>query len=220
MPTNNMNIWASCSCNRLVAERIEKRLHGQHLDALGGNVRTVTDHGCPQRYPHLRAKGKKQKLQEDRAADIQLENRILLQKMLDIDSKPSQFGPESIAKRHPPRSMHGEYHRRELDRITVDNQALLRRLQGVKTEFDNGALEELEMDRQALKLRLSQNSCAGRKSKLSMPDKRVSVSCPNLPRLPGQGPRFREDDWVQMTKNEAQLDKRLLELENSSEEIR
>lgn len=206
----NSNLWAQSSCNRLIEERIKKNTHAKHIHAVG-SCRSVSDHHAPQDFPHLRNKVNTRAQQENRAADIQLENRHLLQKMLSIDTKPSQFSAASVGNRHAPRSMHGEAHRRELDRITVENQALLGRLQCAKSEFDLRGLEELEMDRQAVKHRICQNSLRGRQLKLPMPQKSYSVPC--LPSLPGQAARFSEDDWVQLTNNE--LDKKLLELENN-----
>jgi len=212
MPNKNLNLWSHTSCNRLVEERIKNYHHKKHIEELQ-HGKGVTDHHPPEAFPHLRAKGKKQKLQEDRAAEIQNENRILLQKMLTIDTKPSQFGVESSFARVAPRSMHGQAHRRELDRITSENQAMLTRLQGAKSEFDIRGLEEMEMDRQALKHRMCQNSCRGRPLRLPMPMKPV-MSMPNLPRLGPEGARFREDDWARLTNNE--LDRKLVELEKGS----
>lgn len=199
------------SCNRLVAERIESRRHQKHIGALE-STRAMTDHTSPKEHPHLRSKPKTKKLQEDRAAEIQLENRILLQKMLNIDTKPSQFSGDAMSsQRFPPRSLHGEAQRRELDRITMANQELLKRLQGAKPSIDPRQWEEEEMDRQALKFRLSQNSCRGRALNLPMPA-RQQAGIPTLPRIGGLSARFREDDWAQLTNNE--LDQKLLELEN------
>jgi hypothetical protein len=172
----------------------------------------VTDHTPPNACPHLRSNGKKQKLQEDRAAEIQLENRILLQKMLDIDTKPSQFSPDSPSYRHVVlRSMHGDAQRRELDRITNANQELLKRLQNAKPSIDPRAWDEDEMERQALKYRISQNSARGRSLKLPMPQ-RPMLPMSNLPRIGGMNMRFREDDWAALTNHE--LDQKLVQLEN------
>merc|ERR1711953_1353439 len=100
--------------------------HERHIRALEG-TRGMVDHSAPREHSHLRSKPKTRKLQEDRAAEVQLENRILLQKMLNIDTKPSQFSGESLAsQRVAPRSLHGGANRRELDRITHENQALLK----------------------------------------------------------------------------------------------
>jgi hypothetical protein len=211
----NGNLWAMTPCNRLIAERMESRRHAKHIDALQ-TMRAVADHHPPMDCPHLRSKAKKQKLQEDRAAEIQLENRILLQKMLDIDTKPSEFSPNSSPnQRFQLRSMRGEAHRRELDRITQANQSLLHRLQSAKPSIDPRIWEEEEMDRQALKYRISQNSYRGRALRLPMPQRQVVgalLSPSQLPQLSPQSARFREDDWGKLTNHE--LDQKLLQLEN------
>ncbi|CAK0802174.1 unnamed protein product, partial [Prorocentrum cordatum] len=138
MPKSNGNMWnmAGNACNRLVAERMEMRKHEAHLRALE-NTRGAVDSKKPRRgdHVHLRHKAKTKKLQEDRAADIQLENRILLQKMLSIDTKPSQAFKDLQAP-PPARTLHGVAQRRELDRITDANQSLLQRLQNAKPTID------------------------------------------------------------------------------------
>eukprot|EP00927_Polykrikos_kofoidii_P041897 TRINITY_DN35778_c0_g1_i3.p1 TRINITY_DN35778_c0_g1~~TRINITY_DN35778_c0_g1_i3.p1 ORF type:complete len:227 (+),score=44.18 TRINITY_DN35778_c0_g1_i3:91-681(+) len=181
------NAWNVAPCNRLVAERIEE-------------------------HAHLRSKPKTRKLQEDRAAEIQLENRILLQKMLNIDTKLSPISGETLLQqRITPRSMNGEAHRRELDRITVSNQAMLRRLQAAQPSISAQAWYEEEVDREALKFRLSQNSCRGRVPKLRLPMERPSQ---NLPRIGGAASaRFYDDDWAEL--NNQELDRHLKELESS-----
>lgn len=210
MPKAVGNLWNLTSCNRLVQERLTGRQHERHCRALE-SARGLIDHKPPDEQTHLKSKAKKQKLQEDRAAEIQLENRILLQKMLNIDTKPSQFSADAMsASRHAPRSMHGPGQRKELDRITTDNQELLKRLQNVRSSVDPRIWDEQEMDRQALKYRMSQNSCRGRPLKLPMPQKTIGMS--NLPRITGQGGRFREDDWARLTNSE--LDDKLLEFEH------
>lgn len=214
MPKFNGNIWNMSACNRLVNERIEGRRHARHVHALE-HCRAMTDHTQPKEHPHLRSKPKTKKLQEDRAAEIQLENRILLQKMLNIDTKPSQFSSDAMTgRRAAARSLHGEAQRRELDRITNANQDLLKRLQNARASINPHAWDEEEMDRQALKFRLSQNSCRGRSLKLPMPH-RSMAGPPQLPRIGGRSDNgFREDDWARLTNKE--LDQKLLELESGS----
>merc|ERR1719296_260106 len=97
--------------------------------------RTVVDSKKPKEHVHLRNKVKTKKLQEDRAAEIQLENRILLQKMLNIDTKPGEVAKGLSAPR-PAQTLHGPHQRRELDRITDANQEFLKRLQGAKPTID------------------------------------------------------------------------------------
>merc|ERR1712232_535463 len=206
------NLWSMSACNRLVNERNESRKHAKHIDALE-RTKAATDHTAPKEHSHLKDKSKAKRMQQERAAEIQLENRILLQKMLNIDTKPSQFSAENYSARSAPpsRTLHGEKHRRELDRITTANQNLLNRLQNAKPSIDVRCWEEEEMDRQALKYRLSQNSCRGRALKLPMPQGRVLADVHQLPRLGIQSGRFHEDDWARLSNNE--LDQKLLALE-------
>merc|ERR1712232_667277 len=106
----------------------------------------LVDAKQPREHAHLRSKLKTKKLQEDRAAEIQLENRILLQKMLNIDTKPSQFSGEKLmSERVPLKSLHGEAQRRELDRITDANQDMLKRLQNARPSIAPREWEDDEM---------------------------------------------------------------------------
>lgn len=205
------NLWNLSACNRLVAERTEVRRHEKHIQALH-HTKGQIDAKQPQEYTHLRSKPKTRKLQEDRAAEIQLENRILLQKMLNIDTKPSQIADAMNKEVVKPKSLHGDAQRRDLDRITSANQALLQRLQNTKPSIDPRAWDEEEVDRQALKFRLSQNSSAGRVAKLSMPMQIPALGVQS--RFPWIADRTmqNEDEWAELTNS--QLDVRLRELEH------
>lgn len=203
------NVWNMSHCNRLVNERMENSKHERHIRALEQS-RGMVDSQAPKEHAHLRSKPKTRKLQEDRASEIQLENRILLQKMLNIDTKPSQLsGDHLTGQRVPPRSLHGGQQRRELDRITGANQELLKRLQGAKPSIDPRQWEDEEMDRQALKFRLSQNSCRGRVPKLRMPER---VIADRLPRIAAPHMQFHENDWAELTNQE--LDRHLQQAEH------
>lgn len=207
MPKYNGNVWNMSSCNRLVAERIEHRRHERHVSALEG-TKGMVDHTKPKSHTHLSSKPKTRKLQEDRAAEIQLENRILLQKMLTIDTKPSAFSSDSLVKGQvAPRSLHGLRHRQEMDRITEQNQALLKRLQNAQPSVDPRTWEDEEVDRQALKFRLSQNSCRGRMPRLRMPDKPMD----RLPAIGRRSGMHGDDDWADLSNQE--LDSHLRDLE-------
>lgn len=200
----NANLWSQAPCNRLVQQRIEERRQREHIRAIR-ETKKMVDATAPEEQAHLKSKSKKKQLEEDRAADIQLENRILLQKMLNIDTKASQFGPEIASTRMQPRSLNGEAQRRELDRIAGGNQELLRRLQHAKPTMDMSRLEDDEMDRQALKFRISQNSYRGRTARLRMPEKSCCDGSLMLPTLDGK------DDWARIQNSE--LDKQLRELD-------
>lgn len=182
--------------------------HEHHLKTLESS-RGLVDHTSPKEQRHLLIKPKTRKLQEDRAAEIQLENRILLQKMLSIDTKPCAVSREVLQhQRIPPRSLNAEAQRRELDRISSDNTDLLKRLQGVKPSNSLRVMEEQEVDRQALKFRLSQNSSRGRALNLRMP---ASSSPAASARLSRRDPFGHIDDWSGLSND--QLDQRLQALE-------
>jgi len=211
------NLWNMTACNRIVAERTQIRSHEKHIQALE-STKGLVDATQPKDHAHLRSKPKTRKLQEDRAAEIQLENRILLQKMLNIDTKPSELSDAMHAGSVKPRSLHGQAQQRELDRITTENQALLHRLQNTKPSIDPRAWEEEEVDRQALKFRLSQNSATGRVAKLRMPVTMPVGKAPggpygSLPRIGEKGAR-NEDEWAELTNS--QLDLKLRDLERGS----
>jgi hypothetical protein len=143
--------------------------------------------------PHLwdpakRATSKRRKLQEDRAAEIALENRILLQKMLEIDTKPSQFSGDALSsQRVHPRSLHGGYHNRQHGRITTENQKLMHRIFNVKGTVDAQKCVDDEYDRQALKIRMAQNS-GNAPLNLRLPNLSEAVRLPPLHKDWGQLP--------------------------------
>eukprot|EP00438_Fugacium_kawagutii_P009082 Skav214872 [mRNA] locus=scaffold3187:32914:50818:+ [translate_table: standard] len=199
MPKFKGNLWNMSTCNRLVAERTElRRRHCfvcQYLQV---------DATQPREHTHLRSKLKTRKLQEDRAAEIQLENRILLQKMLNIDTKPSQLADAMNSSTTRPRSLHGESQRREAERIAAENHALLQRLQNTKPSIDPRTWEEEEVDRQALKFRLSQNSAARRVVKLRMPNKAVGW---NLPRIADIAVRSNDVEWEKVVGPLTEMDR-------------
>ena len=97
------------------------------------NFQHSIDNSTPQRFPHLQHKLKTRELQKDRANEIQLENRILLQKMLLIDARQAQSPQEIADRKRGPRSLHAGFQSRELDRITRENRELLKRLEATST---------------------------------------------------------------------------------------
>lgn len=70
--------------------------------------------------------GKKEALMEQRYTEIERENRILLEKMSNImqNPKPSLYNPYS----GPKKSLNRDKRRKDLVKITLENQAFLKRL--------------------------------------------------------------------------------------------
>jgi hypothetical protein len=152
------NLWTRATANRITAERLERDSHEKHLQALR-TVKCSIDNRSPPTHNHLANKLKTKKLQEDRAQEIQLENRILLQKMLNIDTKASDLSGQKLSgERHKPRSLSAGLRRRELDRITHENRRMLNRLQAAAPSIDPMKWETEQLDREQLKARICQNA--------------------------------------------------------------
>eukprot|EP00747_Dinoflagellata_sp_TGD_P197410 gnl/TRDRNA2_/TRDRNA2_68718_c0_seq1.p1 gnl/TRDRNA2_/TRDRNA2_68718_c0~~gnl/TRDRNA2_/TRDRNA2_68718_c0_seq1.p1 ORF type:complete len:227 (+),score=51.89 gnl/TRDRNA2_/TRDRNA2_68718_c0_seq1:71-751(+) len=220
MKNIRVNAWSMQSCNRLVYERMEAARHERHLDAIA-RTKGEIDNTPPYECTHLKNKANKKKRQEERDAEIQLQNRILLQKMLNIDTKPSQISAEMTnTQRVLPKSLNGEAHRRELDRIAYENAHLLRRLQDAQPSVDPRKWEDEEVERQALKYRLSQNSCRARPLGLRLPSKGRSPSkhsargAPFAQVLPAVGGPLTsriDAEWHRLTKED--INKQLLDVQ-------
>lgn len=205
------NVWNMTTCNRLVAERLEARKHEQHLHCLErAKAQTKTDK--PVHVPHLKHKLNTRKLQEDRAAEIQFENKILLQKMLSIDTKPSPLSLEATGTtRVKPRTMNGGHEKMSHNKITFENQKLLRRLQKAQSSFDLKKMADEEIDRKAMMQRIVQNNCAGRKINLRVADRAPGAT--NLPRIQSHGVlanglverAMTEEDWAELSNEELEM---------------
>jgi len=77
---------------------------------------------------------------ENRYTEIERENRILLEKMSNImqATKPSLYNPQRTDKR----SLNREARKRESMKITIENQAILRRLQDKQATYSVTRWEE------------------------------------------------------------------------------
>eukprot|EP00362_Geleiidae_sp_MMETSP1317_P002299 CAMPEP_0201283216 /NCGR_PEP_ID=MMETSP1317-20130820/7962_1 /ASSEMBLY_ACC=CAM_ASM_000770 /TAXON_ID=187299 /ORGANISM="Undescribed Undescribed, Strain Undescribed" /LENGTH=109 /DNA_ID=CAMNT_0047598719 /DNA_START=106 /DNA_END=435 /DNA_ORIENTATION=- len=99
----------------------------------------MTDCGPPSCYGMLKVKPKRLQLQKERTNEIQTHNQILLNKMLQIDLKPSHLHPTMLVSSLPP--SHGTLNRvvryKELTKITCENRALLRRIQSSKSSYNH-----------------------------------------------------------------------------------
>lgn len=206
MPLNAWNVPSS-SCNRMVQERIEARKHEKHLQAVE-NIKGLVNTSRPKQIALDKEHSKTRKLQKDRALAIQIENRHLLQKMSAIDTKVSDMHPKVMMGkgRVQAKSLLGGAQRRELDRITDSNQELLKRLQGAKSSIDRPAWEDAEIDRQALKFRLCQNSNRGRAAQaFRMPERSASTGTIAKHLGSGASGRTAEEEWTAIT--DAQLER-------------
>ena len=83
--------------------------------------------GKPKQHPHMRRNLKREQMMEERFATIEKENRILLEKMSSIMQKSwIDNDGESLPK---PRSLQKTQRKFELQRITRENDFILKRIQ-------------------------------------------------------------------------------------------
>jgi hypothetical protein len=110
--------------NRICDEKWTDRAYKIHRQKLN-KVKPSIDNKSPPMYPHLYQKLKKAQSEEERCTQIERDNRTLVRRMTDIMQR-SALDTHNNAKFI---SMNKETRKRELMRVTQENQQLLRRIQ-------------------------------------------------------------------------------------------
>ncbi|CAI2368713.1 unnamed protein product [Moneuplotes crassus] len=119
---------AKPTLNKLLSkkwEEIEQKLHENKLKM----VKSCLDSKTPLRFKHIRQNYKKGQQTEDRYTEIERENRILMEKMTLIYSKPSKIKKISRAAKKELVSSHYNNRQTQKLKINYENQHILRRLQ-------------------------------------------------------------------------------------------
>lgn len=125
----------------LFKKEVERRqqLHRAKLRSMKASV----DNKAPRRFKHMKRNLKKEQMMEDRFAQIEHENRILLSKMSDIMQGKNTLDNKSEAATYA-HSLNRDLRKRELQRITQENQAILFRIQNKEPVYNH---YEWETDR-------------------------------------------------------------------------
>jgi E3 ubiquitin-protein ligase TRIP12 len=95
-----------------------------------------------------RSKAKKEQIIEERYTEIERENRILLEKMTNI---MSHRGSLKDSRPYRPKSLNRGLRRRKLAEISMENQAILKRLKEKTSQFN---FSKWEKDRKVAENRL------------------------------------------------------------------
>jgi len=135
--------------NRLCEKRNEQRRQELHREKIR-TMRASVDTGEPKclHLEHVRNNLKREQILEERYGEIDRENRILLQKMSDImRNNNTQSSSSSSSSSGNPNGGGGgglnrDKRRRELVRITSENQAILKRIQGAQPMYSHVHWEE------------------------------------------------------------------------------
>lgn len=136
----------------------ERRIHMQRLRS----VKPTIDMRKPKNFKHLKSRAKKEQMLEDRYTEIERENRILLEKMTSIMQKPNRtstsfstdrFAQQTLAAK---KSLNRAQRKQELLKITLENQAILRRLQDKSSNYNVAKWEHEHRARQDLLKNMSE----------------------------------------------------------------
>ena len=115
--------------NRVLHRKWEEQQQAFHYDRLK-SVKASVDNVRPV-VGTSRAKSKKEQMEMDRVLGIEQENKKLFERMSAIiNSKPHVQTAISRGK-----SLNRDYRKKELERVTLENQALLRRLQNRQSSY-------------------------------------------------------------------------------------
>jgi hypothetical protein len=128
--------------NRLCAKRVELSRKARHKDKML-NMKPGVDNKVPfsASLSHLRSNRKREQLQEDNCTEIDRVNRILLQRMSEIITKPAEVS-FVIPEKKVSRSLNHETRQKELKKITNENLAILKRIQRVQPAYDHVMWEQ------------------------------------------------------------------------------
>lgn len=113
-----------CS-SQLLARKYDRAAYDSHRDRVKSSKPSI-DNSPPKRYMHLEVKLKKMQMEEERAAQIEHDNRLLLAKMSKIMRTSGAIDNRNLVEF---KSLDREKRQSELVAIARENQAMLKRIQ-------------------------------------------------------------------------------------------
>lgn len=123
--------------NKILARKYDQAKYDAHRARIASKRATV-DNKAPKPYMHLHLKLKKIQLEEERIAKIERDNRLLLEKMAKI--RKTQGGVDN-RNMYDHKTLNYDRRRKELQRITLENQALLQRIQSRRPHISAASLD-------------------------------------------------------------------------------
>ena len=127
--------------NRICLEKEQTSTYRKHRERLA-RVKSTVDTRAPStfRAPHMRVNRKREVMLEERYASIEKANKQLLRRMSSILNAPPSIGARR--KTPGPVPTNRGHRRKELARITEENQAILRRIQDSHATYNSAVWEE------------------------------------------------------------------------------
>lgn len=134
-------------------KKLSKLWNAKNLSLHHSNLKKVKsriDLSSPSHFEHLRFKAKNLIMQEERYSEIERENKILLNKMTQISNTQSSKRLPILSK-----SLNKEARKRKLVQITMENQAIMKRISQKKSTYN---IDKWENQRKAVEKMLG-NIC-------------------------------------------------------------
>ncbi len=150
------------SGNKLLTKKWREKERKIHMEKLR-KVKPTLNVKKPKAFKHPKSRAKKEQMLEDRYTEIERENRILLEKMTSIMQKPNRtstsFSQDRFAN-YPSfqtkKSLNRQQRKQELLKITLENQAILRRLQDKNSNYNVAKWEHQHKRRKDLLKNMSE----------------------------------------------------------------
>eukprot|EP01112_Ceratiomyxa_fruticulosa_P000193 TRINITY_DN101_c0_g1_i5.p1 TRINITY_DN101_c0_g1~~TRINITY_DN101_c0_g1_i5.p1 ORF type:complete len:274 (+),score=81.36 TRINITY_DN101_c0_g1_i5:179-1000(+) len=120
--------------SKVCQERWDEYNLAVHKEKLA-KIKPSIDNTPPKAATHLDFRRKRDQMREERLSTIEKDNLILLQKMTNIMKSPSTIDNRNT--RHKKKSLNRDVRKTEIDRISTENEKLLKRLQSVKPSYDH-----------------------------------------------------------------------------------
>eukprot|EP00435_Cladocopium_sp_Y103_P071859 s216_g38.t1 len=127
--------------SKICTKRIKAREQQMHRERIR-NMKSTVDTGMPSvaTLEHVKVNLKKEQMMEDRYTEIDRDNRILLKKMTEIMKQQTTFPPAE--RKSGPTSLNRDARKKELMRITRENQSILKRIQQAQPVYNHVEWED------------------------------------------------------------------------------
>ena len=117
--------------NKKLSKLWEEKNLNLHISKLR-KIKSRVDLRSPNEFSHLKFKAKQNQNEEERYTEIERQNKILLDKMTQIANTQSLKKLPKISK-----SLNKEARKRKLVQITIENQAMMRRIDEKKSSYNH-----------------------------------------------------------------------------------
>jgi len=152
-------MWNLATSNKICSDHFTTLKQQQHLNNIY-NVKKSINNSAPEVPGFLRSRAKQEKMKEVRNGVIQYENRVLLDKMMEIEKKKTSLNPSVIIKSsfQPKRTLNVGKRIKDLKKINDENKAMLRRLQGASSVYNIDKWIDDDRKHHEVKRNISQNA--------------------------------------------------------------